>query len=294
MKNWTEIITEFLNANEPDNETRIVTYQDDPFLLIDSYYSKDFFDKFNEWFKGTDYYKELEETTIIKDYEESILDALNAEYGYSDEYAICYVCGQAIKTGDNADNHWLTDGAILCEICTRKNTESYIYEHLIYNYNTGIPESGFHINQILSETELKKNGFKKYSKEYEVGFYGTYDDPHEILTDYINANRDTDYIINMISQNPFATEYQIWKRNNKTMTEEHKNLLYKIALEVAMETNIGSITREQMRELHRQLDYAPYCKELGIEYDDLTEEDIEEIAFMKARDAGYEVQEEDK
>ena len=73
------------------------------------------------------------------------------------------------------------------------------------------------------------------------------------------------------------------------MTEEHKNLLYKIALEVAMETNIGSITKEEMRELHKQLDYAPYCERLGVAYEDLTENDIEEIGFMKARDAGYEV-----
>lgn len=285
MKDWTKIITEYLNTTE--TETRIVTYQDDPFLLIESY--EEFYKGFNEWFKGTDYYKELEEDTVIRDYDTFFLDALNADYGYSDEFSICDVCGQAIRTGDNADNHWFTDGAILCESCTRENSESYIEEYLKYNYNTGIPESGFHINQILTETELKEHGFKKYSKEYEVGFYGTYDDPHEILTDYVNANKDADYIINMVSSNPFATYYQIWKRNNNTMTEEHKNLLYKIALEIAMETNIGSITKEEMRELHRRLDYEPYCKELEIKYDDLTEEDIEEIAYMKARKDGYDV-----
>ena len=44
-----------------------------------------------------------------------------------------------------------------------------------------------------------------------------------------------------------------------------------------------------MRELYRRLDYEPYCERLEKAYEDLTEEDEEEIAFMKARDAGYEV-----
>lgn len=71
---------------------------------------------------------------------------------------------------------------------------------------------------------------------------------------------------------------------------DYEKLLCKIALEIAMETNeVGSITREDMRELHRRLDYEPYCERLGIAYENLTEEDVEEIAFMKARDAGYEV-----
>ena len=83
--------------------------------------------------------------------------------------------------------------------------------------------------------------------------------------------------------------YEIWKRNNNPITEERKKLLCKIALEIAMETNVGSITKMEMREVYKELDYEPYCKELGIDYEDLTEEDIEEIAFMKARDAGYEV-----
>lgn len=288
MKDWAEIINEFLNGKEYD--VWMTTYDDEPFLIIDaSRYGDRFIEHFNEWFKGTDYYKQLEEDTIIRDYDTFFLDALNVNYGYSDEYTMCFECGNAIRTGDNADNYWLMDGSILCEKCTRENAEGYIEEYLVYNYETGIPKEGFHINKIFSETELESFGFKKYSKEYEVGFYGTYDDPHKILTEYVNANRDTDYIINLISANPFATYYQIWKRNNKTMTEEHKNLLYKIALEVAMETNIGSITKEEMRELHRQLDYTPYCERLGVAYEDLTEEDEEEISYMKARDAGYEV-----
>lgn len=285
MKNWTEILNEYLEIDE--TETRMVAYQDDLFLLIDSYNADQFLSEFNEWFNGTDYYKELEETTVIRDYDEFILDALNAEYGYSENYWFCDECGQTIHMEN--DSHWRGDGYILCEDCTRKNAESYINEYLVYNYETGIPKEGFHINQILSDEELKEHGLKKYSKEYEVGFYGTYDNPYKILTDYVNANRDTDYIINMIASNPFATYYQIWKRENKQMTEEHKNLLYKIALEVAMETNIGSITREEMRELYRRLDYASYCERLGVVYEDLTEDDIEEISYMKARDAGYEV-----
>ena len=289
MKNWTEIINEFLGDKEYD--VWMTKYDDEPFLIIDSSrYGDRFLEHFNEWFKGTDYYKQLEEDTVIRDYDTFFLDALNANYGYWDEYEMCSECGNAIKIGDNADNHWRTDYAILCESCTRENAESYIEEYLVYNYETGIPKEGFlHINQIFSENELKEYGFKKYSKVYEVGFYGTCDDPHKILTEYTNANRDTDYIINIVSQNPFMTEFQIWKRNNKQITEKRKNRLYEIALEIAMETNIGSITREEMRELYRRLKYEPYCKELEIEYDDLTEEDIEEIAYMKARKDGYEV-----
>ena len=289
MKDWTEIINEFLNGKEYD--VWMTTYDDEPFLMIDvSRYGERFIEHFNEWFKGTDYYKHLEEDTIIRDYDTFFLDTLNANYGYSDEYTMCFECGNAIRTGDNADNYWAMDGLILCESCTRENAEGYIEEYLVYNYETGIPKEGFHINQIFSETELESFGFKKYSKEYEVGFYGTYDDPYKILTEYVNEsrNRNTDYIINLISANPFATYYQIWKRDNKPdMTEEHKNLLYKMALEVAMEANIGSITKEEMRELHRRLDYAPYCKKLGVAYEDLTEENEEEIFYMKARDAGY-------
>jgi hypothetical protein len=44
-----------------------------------------------------------------------------------------------------------------------------------------------------------------------------------------------------------------------------------------------------MRKLHRRLDYEPYCKRLEIDYENLTEEDMEEIEYMKARDKGYDV-----
>ena len=287
MKNWLDIIKEFTTEDKYD--IWFSTYDEEPFLIIDSYYGKRFIEDFNKWFKETEYYKQLEEDTIMYNYDTFFLEALNANWGYSDEYELCYECGNVVRIGDYADKHWKQDGLIICESCTRENAESYIYEYLVYNYNTGVPESNFHINQILSETELEEHGFKKYSKEYEVGFYGTYDDPHEILTEYVNVNKDTDYIINLVSCNPFETRYQIWKRNNNPMTEERKKLLCKIALEIAMEQNIGNITKMEMRELYKQLDYEPYCKELGKAYDDLTEEDIEEIAFMKARNAGYEV-----
>ena len=289
MREWLEIINEFLTIHN-STETRIVTYLDEPMLLIDTWNANKFLEGFNKWFESTDDYKWLEKEKVILTYDEFFLDAIGAEYGYDSEYSICYECGQAIHTYENSDKYWMTDGAILCEKCTIENAEAYIYEHLVYNYDRGIPKSNFHINTILSETELKEYGFKKYSKEYEVGFYGTYDDPYEILNGYVCANRDTDYIINLVSCNPFETRYQIWKRNNKEMDDDYKKTLVKIALEIAMETNeVGSITREDMRELHRRLDYEPYCERLEKAYEDLTEEDEEEIAFMKARDAGYEV-----
>ena len=70
---------------------------------------------------------------------------------------------------------------------------------------------------------------------------------------------------------------------------DYEKILCKLALEIAMKENIGSITREDMRKLHRRFDYEPYCKRIGVAYEDLTEEDMEEIEYMKARDKGYDV-----
>lgn len=74
---------------------------------------------------------------------------------------------------------------------------------------------------------------------------------------------------------------------------EHQEVLIELALETCIENEsilrLGSLTVKEMRQVYNKIRWKKYLEILGKDFNDLTEEDIEEICLMEARDKGYEV-----
>lgn len=74
---------------------------------------------------------------------------------------------------------------------------------------------------------------------------------------------------------------------------EQQEVLIKLALETCIQNEdtlrLGSLTVKEMRQVYNKIRWKKYLEILGKDFNDLTEEDVEEICLMKARDEGYEV-----
>lgn len=78
----------------------------------------------------------------------------------------------------------------------------------------------------------------------------------------------------------------------RRISVEQQETLIKLALETCIYSgnlHLGSVTEREMYELYTCLKWKKYMAEIGKSYNELTENDREEIALMEARDNGYEV-----
>lgn len=190
------------------------------FLIIESY--GDFVKEFNAWVRENSYYynqiMEEQNHDCLNDEDWWIGYLTDNEWGYSDEYTVCGSCGNVIHyqcSSGYRDNYWINDGELMCEECIKEHADDYINNYLVLNYNTGILSQSIPINRILSKEELKKFSFECVKDNLEVGMYGTYNDPRPILEQLIKENQNTDYICHCVSENPFATYYEIWEREHE-------------------------------------------------------------------------------
>ena len=229
MRSGEIIVGEFLDSHrEYENDFTLTTYDEEPILLITYYNGKDekFFEEFNSWFKGTDEFKEFEEEVgVVYDYDAFIIENLGVQIGDNEEYAYCDNCSKLIhrmdSSGSRADNYWLGDGFILCEECVRNDMDSYINEHLVLNYETGVPTSKLPINTFLSADDLKEHGFIRLDGEY---FFGMYEhgntNPIAAMKEMVEEDKESDFLFNQVYANPFETCYEIWKRENNEEDDE--------------------------------------------------------------------------
>lgn len=180
-------------------------------------------EKFNKWLQHSEYLKYVQEESnwdeVRYDDDSVWFDFLTDDnWGYSDQYAKCNHCNCVIEylsttSGISSDNYWNCNGELFCEDCIREEPDSYIEDKII-NYDTGVI-SPIPSDRIFSEKELEDFGFTKEIDNLEVGMYGTYDNPHEILNKLICEDKEADYICSIRSSNPFAVYYQIWKRKGR-------------------------------------------------------------------------------
>ena len=190
------------------------------FLIIESY--SDFVKEFNAWVRENSYYynqiMEEQNHDCLSDEGWWISYLTDDEWGYSDEYTVCGHCGNVIHyqcSSGYRDNYWINDGELMCEQCIKEHADDYINNYLVTNYNTGILSQKIPINQIFSKRELEEFGFKCVRDNLKVGMYGAYNDPRPILEQLTKENQNTDYICHCVSENPFATYYEIWGREHE-------------------------------------------------------------------------------
>ena len=182
------------------------------FLIVNSW---EFIDQLNQYLNDR-YSNWLEEETGRdwyegKQYFSDWLDFLTEEmWGFSDEHEVCDCCNKAFPTRDSIEDlpYWIPEegGVIYCPDCVeREYAEDYAEERL------NNPRKA---NQILSREKLTQLGFCKVNDcEYENGWYGTMDDPKEILAKAIEEDNTKDYLFSISSHNnPFATFFDLYAR----------------------------------------------------------------------------------
>lgn len=220
LRNDADVIGEYLgyidtHTTQKGNAYRYTQRDGSQFLIIECY--GEFVEEFNDWARESEYYERLVEETRhdCKGDDDWWIDYLTeSNYGYDESYCACE-CGNIICYNPSSgyrDNYWMTEAGRLCEECIRENAEEFIEDYLIINWDKGVPERNIPINYIFNKGELEEFGFKLVKENLEVGMYGTYDDPIEILENLTEENHNTDYICHGTSSNPFATYYEIWKR----------------------------------------------------------------------------------
>lgn len=223
LRNDADVIGEYLSyidthTTQKGDAYRYTERDGSQFLIIQTY--GDFVEEFNTWARESKYYERLVEETrhdCLGDEDWWIDYLTEGNYGYDETYDACE-CGNVIcynASSGYKDNYWRTDGGLLCEECIRENAEEYIVDYLTINWERGVPTQNIPLNNVFNKGELEDFGFELVEGSLEIGMYGTYDDPIERLQKLTEENHNTDYICHCTDSNPFATYYEIWKRDQE-------------------------------------------------------------------------------
>ena len=209
-------LTEGFNVDK-DAEERIRN-SDIDFTLTKDYDGNDFL-IFDSWedIQALEY--EIDPDFEPRDrWDTSVLDnAFDGKYGFSDEYAVCDMCGKVIQTSPDSYS-WTPDffadydgGYMVCGDCVRESPEDYL-NSIINNPNNA--------NTILDRGTLRAEGFELVEDDYENGWYDRSDSPEEILKNAREEHPEAEFIFSISAQEQFRTNFELWGRGlNKTLGE---------------------------------------------------------------------------
>ena len=142
------------------------------------------------------------------EYDDSVLEELDIDYGFSDEWGRCDNCGKLVRLeADSA--HWVPDffwdeNGLCCGNCVRQNPEEYIawlLEQPVERANT-----------ILDGKALESAGFHKVDGNYENGWYDRHDSPEEILNKAHEEHPEAEFIFSISGVGKFAVQFELWMR----------------------------------------------------------------------------------
>lgn len=124
---------------------------------------------------------------------------------YDDDSCVCSDCGMILNASNYDKPDYYIDyeaGEVYCKNCVKKNPENYL-DYLVNNSTRA--------NVLLSDLELKENGFTKIEGIYENGLYeGMDDDPEDILKELSNTYKNIIFSISTL--NPFMTQFEVWNK----------------------------------------------------------------------------------
>ena len=141
-------------------------------------------------------------------YDTSVLDELDIDYGFSDEWGRCDNCGKLIRLeADSA--HWVPDffydgNGLCCGNCVRENPEAYIAWLL--------EQPTDRANTILDNGALENAGFHKIDGNYENGWYDRHDSPEEILNKAYEEHPEAEFIFSISGVGKWAVQFELWMR----------------------------------------------------------------------------------
>lgn len=211
--NW-QIIKEYIKSNSNNGNFNFNYNEENPFVIAE--YGWLSIEGFNKWL-AKEYPNVCKEIGQLRDKDDDkwLGFLTDGDWGFSDEWSFCADCKEPIHM--IYEPHWINIDEILCEDCVREeHAEDYINEHLVINWELGVPSTNIPLNQVLSTETLKEHGFSKVKEGLEAGMYGTYDDPVKILRELTENNRHSDFVVHCTDINPYATNYEIWERVNES------------------------------------------------------------------------------
>lgn len=142
------------------------------------------------------------------EYDTSVLDELDIDYGFSDEWGRCDDCGKLIRLEADS-SHWVPDfywddNGIVCGNCVRENPEGYI--------SWLLESPAERANTILDNKGLESAGFHKVDGNYENGWYDRHDSPEEILNKAYEEHPEAEFIFSISGVGKFAVQFELWMR----------------------------------------------------------------------------------
>ena len=171
----------------------IATYQGQDFLIIDSYEQE----------------KEIERLTGMRMYD--VMQELDLDYGYSDEWTLCSECGEIIRISPDSYS-WLpdfivTDGEILCHDCITPNRLlcDDSEDSFINNPRKALSP------QLITMADIEAEGFILIDENFESGWYGRTDSPQDIYDALKDSYEEVLFYITGSGQ--FHTDFQVFVRN---------------------------------------------------------------------------------
>ena len=96
-------------------------------------------------------------------------------------------------------------------------------EELAREYIDSLVNNPSHANLFLEPADLRKFGFEKVSEgTYANGLYDQHDDPKKIFAEVKEQHPNGDVLFNVVSINPYETEFDVWVRDEEKVIENIK------------------------------------------------------------------------
>lgn len=163
-------------------------------------FNDSFFKLYPEYSSEYENIKDTDNTSIIN-------DLTHYNWGFSDEYDICFHCNKVVHTQDYLNiNYIINDYELICNDCLHKelDTQKSYCEYLENNPKTA--------NYDLTDEELENLGYIKLDKSYENGWYGKTDNPESILKELLEEEPDGKFIFSVTNFHQFATYFEVWRK----------------------------------------------------------------------------------
>ena len=174
---------------------------------------------FYDW-KNVEYAQKLLDPEFDNkdEYDQSVFDEYDVEWGFSDEYSSCSECYKVIRTSPDSyswkADFYVGEYELLCHDCVMKDKESYIQWILEAPTDRA--------NTILSPQDLEEIGFEKVEGDYESGWYGRQDNPSEILAKAQEEYPYAEFVFNITEKGQWSTNFDLWGRGMDYVDEEEE------------------------------------------------------------------------
>ena len=127
------------------------------------------------------------------------------KWGFNDEFTTCSSCNSAIRT---CPTHygWMPDFLVtesegyLCKECI---TPDDVIEHAVNNSSRA--------NTILTDEQLKNEGFVKLNDDKFIAGFEYSDNPKEVFEKYRDSYDEI--LFSIVTQGQFDVEFDVWTRN---------------------------------------------------------------------------------